>query len=167
MFYARAAIESDPEMVQHLLPAARERYRDAQAAIVSGSATGCVYLGGYAVEMILKHATLRVHGLRPDTPLRGVFSPVRARLQVVLGDIEYENYHSLEFWALALREHWRIRAGRVPKVVYQAVQRATILHTAWMVDIRYREALIQPPDAKEFLSSVGWFLANEGELWRR
>ena len=46
-------------MVQDLIPAGRERLGDAQAALIHGSPTGAVYIGGYCVEMVLKHAALR------------------------------------------------------------------------------------------------------------
>ena len=37
MHWVRAALRSEPEMVQHLVPAARERLGDAQAALTHGS----------------------------------------------------------------------------------------------------------------------------------
>jgi hypothetical protein len=166
MFWARAAIQANPEMVEHLLPAARERLADAQAAYVGGSPTGTVYLAGFVVEMVLKHATLRTWGLGPQDFLQPALAPARARLNLWLGEVPHESYHSMEFWALSLRETFRHRRGQVPRQVNQAVQRACLLHSAWTVAMRYRASFLQRSDAEEFLSRAGWFKANADAIWR-
>lgn len=72
-------------MVQDLVPAAHERLGDAQAALTSGSPTGSVYLAGYSVEMVLKHAAFRAEGLQPYAYVRDALAPARGRLNVWLG----------------------------------------------------------------------------------
>jgi hypothetical protein len=153
-------------MVQQLLPAARERLGDAQAALTTGSPTGSVYLAGYGVEMVLKHAAFRTEGLLPQTVVRDALAPARARLAAWLGPIDHESYHSLEFWALLLRETFRQRRGTVPADIASAVQRACHLHQGWQVALRYRSEMIASPDAGDFLRAAGWFTAHANELWR-
>lgn len=153
-------------MVQHLVPAARERLGDAQAALTSGSPTGSVYLAGYGVEMVLKHAVLRTEGLPPYAFVRDALAPARARLGVWLGRVDHESYHSLEFWALLLRETFRHRRGAVPVHIMEAVRAACRLHEGWQVALRYRSAMVASPDAEEFLREAGWFPSRANELWR-
>jgi hypothetical protein len=166
MFLARSAILQDPEMLQHLLPAAKERLGDATAVLISGSPTGCVYLAGYVVEMVLKQAVLRTEGLEPQALVQPALAPTRARMRLWLGNVDHESYHSMKFWALALRETWRYRQGTVPDLISEATKRALALHTGWMVAVRYRSALIQKPDAMEFLSRAGWYQTRALDLWR-
>lgn len=153
-------------MLQDLIPAARERFGDAQACVVSGSPTGAVYLAGYCVEMTLKHAALRAEGLRPFDQVRDALAPARARLTAWLGPVEHETYHSLEFWALLLRETFRNRRGNVPALIQQASRRAARLHHGWRVALRYYERMIPTADAEAFLREAGWFTAKAEELWR-
>ena len=127
MFLARAHVASQPEMIQDLVPAARERFGDAQACLANGSPTGSVYLAGYCVEMTLKHAALRAFGVRPHEFVWGALAPARARLTQWLGPVDHEAYHSLEFWALLVRETFRNRPGNVPGMVQTAARRAAVL----------------------------------------
>lgn len=154
-------------MVQDLVPAALERFGDAQAALISGSPTGSVYLAGYSVEMVLKHAAFRVDGLQPYDYVRDALAPARSRLKIWLGrPIEHDSYHSLKFWALLLRETHLHRRGAVPSKVSSIVQAACLLHECWQVALRYRSAMISLPDAQSFLRNAGRFPAKSDELWR-
>ena len=166
MHWVRAAIDAQPEMVQGLVPAARERLGDAQAALTSGSATGCVYLAGYGIEMVLKHAALRTEGHNIYDVVRDALRPARERLGLWLGAVDPESYHSLEFWALLLRETFRNRKGGVPGNITEAVRRACRLHEGWRVALRYHASMISVADAQEFLRDAGWFGARADELWR-
>jgi hypothetical protein len=67
-------------MLQQLVPAGRERLGDARATLADGSSTGSVYLAGYCVEMVLKHAALRTEGCRVNGLVRDALAPARARL---------------------------------------------------------------------------------------
>jgi hypothetical protein len=164
--WVRSSLLSNPEMVQQLVPAAQERLGDAQAALTTGSPTGSVYLAGYGIEMVLKHAALRTEGLPPHAPVRDALAPARARLRVWLGPIDHESYHSLEFWALLLRETFRHRRGAVPATIASAARTACRLHQCWQVSLRYRSTMVASPDATEFLRSAGWFTSHADELWR-
>jgi hypothetical protein len=166
MHWVRTAIEAQPEMVQGLVPAGRERLGDAQAVLTGGSATGSVYLAGFCVEMVLKHAALRTEGLQPFSSVRDSLAPARGRLEHWLGPVEHESYHSLEFWALLLRETFRHRKGNVPAHIGHAVGRACQLYQGWLVALRYHSAMISTTDAQEFLRAAGWFGARAHELWR-
>jgi hypothetical protein len=166
MHWVRAELEAQPEMVQDLVPAGRERLGDAQAVLTGGSATGSVYLAGFCVEMILKHAALRTEGLQPYESVRASLAPARGRLLQWLGPVDHESYHSLEFWALLLRETFRHRRGDVPAHIAQAVRRASQLHQGWAVALRYHSAMVSVADAQEFLRAAGWFGARAHELWR-
>ena len=153
-------------MVQDLLPAARERLSDARAALVHGSPTGSVYLAGFVVEIVLKHATFRAQGLGPHDLVQPALAPVRARLNHWLGPVPYESYHSLDFWALALRETVRNRRGALHDRLIQAVRRAQLLHKAWLVALRYQSSLLPARDAEEFLGAAGWFSKNALSIGR-
>jgi hypothetical protein len=166
MYWVRAAIEAQPEMVQELVSAGRERLGDAQAVLTGGSATGSVYLAGFGVEMVMKHAALRAAGFRPDAIVRDSLALARGRLEKWLGPVDHESYHSLEFWALLLRETFRHRKGNVPAHIAQAVKRACHLHQGWLVDLRYHSGMVSVADAREFLLAASWFGAKAHELWR-
>lgn len=166
VFWARAAIQANPELVQHLLPIAEERFADAEAAYLRGTPTGTVYLAGFVVEMVLKHATLRTWGLGPHDFVQPALAPARARLKLWLGDVPHESYHSMQFWALSLRETFRHKRGCVPRHVSEAVQRACLLHPAWLVALRYRASMLQRREAEEFLSRVAWFRTKANAIWR-
>lgn len=157
---------AQPEMVQDLVPAARERLGDAQAALASGSPTGSVYLAGYSVEMVLKHAAFRAEGLQPYAYVRDALAPARGRLNAWLGPVDHDAYHSLEFWALLLRETHRHRRGEVPANVSIAIRAACRLHECWQVALRYRSAMVSVPDAQSFLREAGRFPSRSDELWR-
>ena len=166
MHWIRSALRLQPEMVQDLVPAAHERLGDAQAALTSGSPTGTVYLAGYSIEMVLKHAAFRAEGLPPFAFVRDALAPARGRLNVWLGPVDHDSYHSLEFWALLLRETHRHRRGAVPANVSAAIRTACRLHECWQVALRYRSAMVSVPDAQAFLREAGRFPARSDELWR-
>ena len=153
-------------MLQQLVPAGRERLGDARATLAGGSSTGSVYLAGYCVEMVLKHAALRTEGYRVDGLVRDALAPARARLAVWLGPVDHEGYHSLAFWALLLRETFRHRKGSIPVEIGEAVRRALRLHEGWLVALRYHSRMISETDARVFLLEAGWFEARAHELWR-
>jgi hypothetical protein len=166
MHWVRAAVLAQPEMVQQLVPAARERLGDAQAVLTGGSSTGSVYFAGYCVEMVLKHAALRTEGHSLYDRVRDALAPARARLAMWLGPVAHESYHSLEFWGLLLRETFRHRKGGVPGHVDEAVRRASRLHQGWLVALRYHSGMVSRVDAQAFLRDAGWFGARAHELWR-
>jgi len=154
------------EMLQDLLPAAKERLVDARAVLTHGSPTGSVYLAGYSVEMVLKHAALRVDRVSLTAPPKAAAAVTRARLKAEVGEVEPEHYHSLRFWALILRAAWRSRRGVVPEIVNEAVSKAERLYQGWMVDMRYRSMMIAPKDAMEFFRHASWFVSHAAELAR-
>lgn len=166
MHLVRPHLAAKTEMLQHLLPAAKERLFDARAVLKQGSPTGCVYLAGYSVEMVLKHAALRVDGVRLTASPVAAAAASRAHLEREIGQVDHEHYHSLRFWALLLRAAWRLRRGNVPTVVEDAVSKAQKLYQGWMVDLRYRSALIGFADAESFIREAGWFVDRATELAR-
>lgn len=139
--------------------------RDA-SDLLAPDPTAAVYLAGYVVECVMKHAALRVCGSALYGAVWSALRPMRARMELWLGTIGHEAFHSLEFWALGLREAWRHERGEVPAVVSQATQRACACHHGWRVSMRYRSNLISELDARDFLARAVWFRANGDALWR-
>ena len=167
VYWARDPLHSRPELVQDLIPAAQERFYDAQAAFTHGSPTGSVYLAGYCVEMVLKHAALRVDCVRPYANVRDALAPARAHLDRWIGrHVDHEQYHSLEFWALLLTQAFLHRTRTISSLVSDACARAKQLHAHWHVALRYRSEVITTSEAQDFLRKVGWFNVKAGELWR-
>ena len=121
---------------------AHERLGDAQAALTCGSPTGTVYLAGYSIEMVLKHAAFRAEGEPPFAFVRDALAPAPGRLNVWLGPVEHDGYQSLEFWALLLRETHRHRRGAVSANVSAVIRTACRLHECWQVALRYRSAMV-------------------------
>jgi hypothetical protein len=115
--------------------------------------------------MVLKHAAFRAEGLQPYAYVRDALAPARGRLNVWLGPVEHDNYHSLEFWALLLRETHRHRRRAVPSNVSIAIRAACRLHECWQMALRYRSAMVSMPDAESFLREAGRFPARSDELW--
>jgi hypothetical protein len=123
-------------------------------------------MAGYCVEMVLKHAALRAEGVPPFAYVRDALAPARARLELWLGAVDHDRYHSLEFWALLLRETLRRRDGEISQLVKAGVGMAARLHQGWHVALRYRSAMIPSQDAQSFLREAGWFTARAHDLWR-
>jgi hypothetical protein len=165
MFHYRLHDDRSPGTIQDLLLASEARMSDA-SGLLAPDPTASVYLAGYVVECLLKHAALRVCGSAVYDPVWPALRPMRARVQLWLGVIAHEAFHSLEFWALGLREAWRHERGEVPAVVSQATQRACALHQGWTVSMRYRSNLISEPDARDFHARAVWFRATGDALWR-
>jgi HEPN domain-containing protein len=160
-------VESEfTEQVQLLLGAADERLSDAHAVLDGGSPTGSVYLAGYAVELVLKHAALRVDRASPTSHPLDAIATSRARLKPLLGEIDPMSNHGLLFLAVLLQAAWRYRHSQVPQVVSEAVNRAKKLNKCWSVDLRYQAGLVAQKDALQFVGEARWFVVHAKTLIR-
>src|SRR5262249_26191940 len=151
----------------HLELAADERLFEARSLLLGGRVTASVYLAGYAAEMTLKNATLRVEGARPDDLVGPRLGPARARARQLIGAIDDEHFHSIRFGALLLRETRRSRGRPLGnRLAEQVMGRARYIHENWNVGMRYRTRLLGLTDAKAILENVGWLRTYASELSR-
>jgi hypothetical protein len=98
----------------------------------------------------------RAEGLQPYAYVRDALAPARGRLNVWLGPVDHDSYHSLEFWA-CLRETHRHRRGAVPSNVSIAIRAACRLHECWQVAFATDSAMVSVPDAESFFARPGGF----------
>ena len=104
----RQTIKSSPETLSDMLLAAEDRYREAEALLVEQEFDGAVHLLGYAAEMWLKAACLRLHGHGPTIKVKDALPPLKKWMTLVAPAITFTNYHDLAFLGqcvLQLRHH--------------------------------------------------------------
>lgn len=127
------AVPADP-LARRYYRAALERLADADALLNSTDrTTASVYLGGYAVEFILK--ALIVSQAKP------------ALREAVVAEFRGTKAHSFQW----LRERYSKAGG--PTVPSHVAAAFTAIGT-WAVDIRYNPISISPADAKSFRAGV-------------
>ena len=115
------------------LPAAYQRIDDAQLLFNGGRTTSAVYLGGYAVECILK-SLLISSVLRRD----------RAR---ILGLFHGRLAHDFDWLTMQY-------VKRSKAVLPRDVSRYLTRVRSWSTDLRYNPATIRRDDARLFLDAV-------------
>ncbi len=163
----RQLLECTPETVQGLVLAADERYWEGYELLLAGRSFASIYLWGYVAEMLLKSAALRFDGAQPSELVGPRLGPAKTKAKELIGDIDPENYHSLVFWALLLRELRRRKNQAFhPSIGKELSNRAKRLYVHWRVNMRYRKLVIGADDAKKVLEDVDWFRRQSNQLWR-
>lgn len=155
------------ETISELELAADARLAEAKALMSLGLFAGGIYLAGYAAEMTLKYAVFRFEGAGLGDPVPPRLGPAKTKAKELIGDIDPENYHSLVFWALLLRELRRRKNQAFhPSIGKELSNRAKRLYVHWRVNMRYRKLVIGADDAKKVLEDVDWFRRQSNQLWR-
>jgi hypothetical protein len=123
---------------------------------------GCVYLFGFAAEMWLKAACLRLRGLSAAVLVKSALPPLKKWMQSAAPSTTFTDYHDLSFLAECVLQ-LRVAQGR-PLAVPLATDLRTLivngLHGEWIVDMRYRRSRLSVADAWSALSQAWWIKNN-------
>ncbi len=163
----RRRLETVPETVQEFDLASGQKYREGTALIAAGHRGAGIYLLGYSAEMLLKNAYLRCAGASAVDRIQPRLAPALAAGRLYLPAISHESYHSVQFWALLLREVRRRQRRSLPPLVDASfIARTRRLHqTAW-IGMRYRQDQATVQEAENAHSDVTWLHRHYTELWR-
>ena len=163
----RRRLEAAPETVQELDFASVQKYREGVALVGAGHFGGGIYLLGYSAEMLLKNAYFRHTGASAVDRTQPRLAPALAAGRLYIPAIPHESYHSLQFWALLLREVRRRQRRPLPPLVDASfTARTRRLHqTAW-IGMRYRRDQATALEAQSAQSDAAWLQRHYSELWR-
>lgn len=126
-----------------------------------------MYLLGYAAEMLLKSVYFRFGGAQLLDPVRFLLRPAQQIANILIPGVEPEQYHSLRFWALLLRERRRRQNNPLPlDMDAPFVSRTRRMYQNWWVGMRYRQDQSRPMEAITFLDDMDWLRDNYDSLWR-
>jgi len=162
----RATIKASPETLSDMLLAAEDRYQEAEELLRTQRYDGCVYLLGYAAEMWLKAACLRLRGHRPPTQVKGALSPLRIWMKNVAPTVPFVDNHDLSFFTECVF-HLRLHQDRPLPPALAVELRGHIsagLHDEWIVDMRYRRLALTAADAWSALFNAWWMRTNWTKL---
>lgn len=163
----RRRLEAVPETVQEFDFASAQKHREGVALIAAGHPGGGIYLLGYSAEMLLKNAYFRFTGASVVDRVQPRLAPALAAGRLYIPAIPHESYHSLQFWALLLREVRRRQRRPLPPLVDAPfTARTRRLHqTAW-IGMRYRQDQATAQEAQNAQSDAAWLHLHYTELWR-
>jgi hypothetical protein len=158
----RITVKGSPETLSDMLLAADDRYREAETLLVEQEFDGCVYMLGYAAEMWLKAACLRLRGLTAAVLVKSALPPLKRWMQTAAPGTAFTDYHDLGYLAECVLQ-LRTAQGR-PLAVPLATELRTLivngLHGEWIVDMRYHRSSLTAADAWSALSQAWWMKNN-------
>jgi hypothetical protein len=158
----RAAIKASPETLSDMLLAAEDRYLEAEDLLVQQRFDGCVYLLGYATEMWLKAACLRLRSLGPPTQVKAALAALKSYMKLSAPGVIFSDYHDLAYFAACIA-HLRQHLGRpLPLALATELQSRVVngLYPEWLVDMRYRRSGLTAADAWSALLNAWWVKSN-------
>ena len=163
----RRRLEAVPETVQEFDFAAAQKYREGVALMATGHSGAGIYLLGYSAEMLLKNAYFRYTGASAVDRIQPRLAPALAAGRLYIPGIPHESYHSLQFWALLLREVRRRQRHPLTALVDASFTAWTrrLHQTAW-IGMRYRQDQATVQEAQNARSDAAWLHRNYIELWR-
>jgi hypothetical protein len=85
----RNLVKASPESASDMLLTADDRYREAEELLVQQRFDGCVYLLGYAAEMWLKVACLRLRSIGVNVPVKAVLGPLKSCMRQVAPQVVF------------------------------------------------------------------------------
>ncbi len=148
--------------------AAEQRYWDGLQLGTQGQFGGAIYNLGFAVEMWLKYACLRIDGFTPAAVWNvGSFVPERQFLNAIDRSVDHEAWHSLRFFATYL--HFRRAHQNRPldsDLQPALIHRSNRMYHTWWVSMRYFPDLAGEYDIRRAYDDAGWFRINRDRLWR-
>jgi hypothetical protein len=158
----RNLITASPETLSDMLLAAEDRYQEAEELLMQQRFDGCVYLLGYAAEMWLKAACLRLrsHGL--STRVKAALPALRSYMGLTAPLVPFRDYHDLAFFAESIA-HLRRQQGRLLSISLSTELQSRVvngLYPEWMVDMRYRRCSLTAADAWAALLNAWWVKNN-------
>jgi hypothetical protein len=158
----RQLVTSSPENLSDMLLAAEDRYKDAEELLAQDRLDGCVYLLGFAAEMWLKAACMRLRGLGPADPVFAALTALKGFMKQVAPTIPFDGYHDLSFYVGCIRT-LRSRQNRPLPGQFELelnTRMVRSLHQEWIVDMRYRRVNVTAPQAWEALEDTWWIKSN-------
>jgi hypothetical protein len=158
----RSLIQTAPERLSDFLMAADDRFEDAETLLVERRFDAAVYMFGYAAEMWLKAACLRLRGLGPTSPVKPGLAALRYWMKVTVPVVAFTDYHDLSFFAQSILS-LRSSLGRpLPLPLAVDLQSRVIngLYPEWIVDMRYRRTNLAAADAWAALNNTWWVKMN-------
>ena len=162
----RALVRANPETLSDFLLAANDRYREAEELLLAQEYDGCVYLLGYAAEMWLKSACLRLRGLGPVDRVKDALPALKKAMKQIAPTVPFVDNHDLSYFVecvLHLRAYWgRPLPLDLERELRQQVSMA--LHEEWTVEMRYRRSALTAPDAWAALLNAWWIKGNWTQL---
>ena len=163
----RGRLKIVPETVQEFDFASAQKYREGMALVTAGYLGAGIYLLGYSAEMLLKNAYFRFTGASVIDRVQPRLAPALAAGRLYIPAILHESYHSLQFWALLLREVRRRQSRPLPALLDASfTSRTRRLHqTAW-IGMRYRQDQATVQEARNVQSNAAWLHRHYTELWR-
>ena len=163
----RRRLATVPETVQEFDLASAQKQREGAALIAAGHPGAGIYLLGYSAEMLLKNAYFRYTGASAVDRIQPRLAPALAAGRLYIPATPHESYHSLQFWALLLREVRRRQRRPLPALVDASfTARTRRLHqTAW-IGMRYQQDQATVQEAQNAQSDVAWLHLHYTELWR-
>ena len=136
----RNLIKASPETLSDMLLAAEDRYQEAEDLLVQQRFDGCVYLLGYAAEMWLKAACLRLRSHSLATQVMAGLSALKSYMSLTAPAIPFSDFHDLAYFASCIA-HLRRRQGHPLSLAMETELQSRVvngLYLEWVVDMRYR-----------------------------
>ena len=158
----RQLIKGTPEILSDFLQAADDRYDDADQLLTGQRYDGAAYLFGYAAEMWLKSACLRLRGIGPTGQVKSALGTLKHWMGQAAPHVPFTDYHDLSYFAECVTA-LRASANRPLAPTLQAdLNRHVVvgLHSEWIVDMRYRQTGVTPAEALATLRNTRWVKAN-------
>lgn len=163
----RAQLETRTATLSDLALAAEQRYWEGVQLGTDGYFGAAIYQLGFAVEMWLKYAALRIDGLSPASTLgKGSYKPAERFLRLSGREIPPESWHSLRFWGVYLQTRRTHQNRPLNGALGQSlVHRTNRLYGVWWVSMRYFPDQASDYDIRRAYDDAGWFRANLERLW--
>ena len=158
----RTQVKASPERLSDLILAADDRYADAEELLLSGRFDAAVYLFGYAAEIWLKAAAMKLRGLGPTSLAKAALGPLKSYMAANAPLVAFTDYHDLSFLVECVT-HLRASSGRPLPPVLEAELRLQLIagvHAEWIIDMRYRRSNVSAAEAWPVLVHVWWLKLN-------
>jgi len=158
----RDLIKASPESASDMLLAADDRYLEAEELLVQQQFDGCVYLLGYAAEMWLKVACLRLRSIGVNVPVKAALGPLKSWMRQVAPHVAFTDFHDLAYLVTIVEQLRKDQGRPLPLRAIAELQSHIIngLYQEWIVDMRYRRSALTAADAWTALFNTWWLKQN-------
>jgi hypothetical protein len=145
-----------------MLLAAEDRYREAEELLLDQELDGCIYLFGYAVEMWMEAACLRLRAVGPAAHVKAALPPLKAWMKLTAPTVVFTDYHDLEYFAECVIQLRHNQSRPLPLTLLRDLQVYVMhgMHSEWVVDMRYRRSGLTQRDAWNALLNAWWARTN-------
>jgi hypothetical protein len=163
----RGRLELIAETVQEFEETAEETYQEGKFLLHKKNHHNAgIYLIGSAAEMWLKCAYFRLEGATLTDLIAPRLGPARSRGNRLTPPVDYENYHSLKFWARLIEAERAASSRTALSVAAPDFSRCIqTLYDIWWIEMRYRRKQAAVSEAEEVRTWVSWIRANYELFW--